>query len=420
MISLIEARRFRCLKYIRQELGPFHVLVGPNASGKTTFLDVISFMGQFVSSGLEAALEERSNNFIDLVWCRKEPADFQLAVEARLPDEIRGKLQDRSYNRIRYELHLGIDPKTKEISIKSESGILRKGRITYLSKRSSFPTRFRCPSNILTQPREINTRRVFSKSVQSNDNYYSEVKRKPNRAQSLTFKLGTRKSTLGNLPEDETQFPAATWLKQLLREGVQELVLNSSAMRKACPPGKVSGFRPDGSNLPWVIEDLRKRDSGRFRDWLLHLQTTLTDLTDIRTVERPEDKHRYLVLSYRGGLDVPSWTASDGTLRLLALTLPAYLPGFEGIYLIEEPENGIHPTAVSTMYRALSCVYGAQILVATHSPVILSEAEPESVLCFARNNEGATDIVRGSEHPMLEDWQRDTNLGVLFAAGVLS
>ena len=36
MIRLIEALNFRCLRYARQPLGPFHVLVGPNASGKTT------------------------------------------------------------------------------------------------------------------------------------------------------------------------------------------------------------------------------------------------------------------------------------------------------------------------------------------------------------------------------------------------
>ena len=41
MITLIEALNFRCLCYISQPMGPFHVLVGPNASGKTTFLDVV-------------------------------------------------------------------------------------------------------------------------------------------------------------------------------------------------------------------------------------------------------------------------------------------------------------------------------------------------------------------------------------------
>jgi predicted ATPase len=71
------------------------------------------------------------------------------------------------------------------------------------------------------------------------------------------------------------------------------------------------------------------------------------------------------------------------------------------------------------MFQSLSSVYQAQILLATHSPVILSIAEPEKVLCFGKSTEGATDIVLGNDHPALRDWKRETNLGVLFAAGVL-
>jgi predicted ATPase len=104
---------------------------------------------------------------------------------------------------------------------------------------------------------------------------------------------------------------------------------------------------------------------------------------------------------------------------MLALTLPAYLPDLQGIYLIEEPENGIHPRAIETMFQSLSSVYGAQVLLATHSPIILNIVDPEQVLCFAKTPEGATDIVRGSEHPALADWKKEANLGVLFAAGVL-
>jgi predicted ATPase len=178
------------------------------------------------------------------------------------------------------------------------------------------------------------------------------------------------------------------------------------------------GFKPDGSNLPWVVAELMKSPD-RFKRWLGHLRTALPEIEDIQTIEREDDKHRYLVLCYRGGLKVPSWTASDGTLRLLALTLPAYLPDFRGVYLIEEPENGIHPGAVEAVFQSLSSVYDAQILLATHSPVILSQAHADKVLCFKKTDAGATDIVLGSEHPRLRDWKGQPNLSVLFAGGVL-
>jgi predicted ATPase len=69
--------------------------------------------------------------------------------------------------------------------------------------------------------------------------------------------------------------------------------------------------------------------------------------------------------------------------------------------------------------QSLSSVYGAQVLLATHSPVILSLAAPEEVLCFDRTGEGATGIVRGSEHPCLQAWRGETDLGTLFASGEL-
>ena len=68
MIRLIEALNYRSLRYISQDLEDFHVLVGPNASGKSSFLDVVAFLGQFVTDGLEQAVYERARDFRDLVW----------------------------------------------------------------------------------------------------------------------------------------------------------------------------------------------------------------------------------------------------------------------------------------------------------------------------------------------------------------
>jgi predicted ATPase len=222
-----------------------------------------------------------------------------------------------------------------------------------------------------------------------------------------------------SLPADEEKFPVATWLRQVLFEGVQRIALSGQAMRRPSPPGQPHTYLPDGSNLAWVVHDLEENSPGRLEEWTRHVREALPDLQSITTRERVEDRHRYLVLKYQSGLEAPSWLVSDGTLRLLALTLLAYLPDLSGIYLIEEPENGIHPRAVETVFQSVSSVYGAQALLATHSPVILSMAAPTQVLCFARSREGATDIIRGSEHPRLKEWRGSADLGSLFASGVL-
>ncbi len=422
MITLIEAFNYRCLNYVRQPLGDFRVLVGPNASGKTTFLDVIALLGAFVSDGLEAALAERSRNFRDLLW-RHEGDRFELAVEARLPDAIRQKLGRPDHEVIRYEVALAINPESRELEIAAESGILkpntRNGAATPAQLRLQFPQPTAQPATIISGRGGKHAQLVFKKSPGGNDNYYSEVYESSGKGWVPAFRLGPRKSTLANLPEDETRFPAATWLKGVLIDGVRQYVLNSRLMRNPSPPNLQRELRPDGSNLPWVVADLQRRMPERHHAWVQHLRSALPDLRNITTVEREEDRHRYLVLEYDADLRVPSWLASDGTLRLLALTAPAYLPEFNGVFLIEEPENGIHPRAVETMFQSLSSVYGAQILLATHSPVILSITDARDVLCFARNTEGATDIISGDQHPALRHWHGETNLGALFAAGVL-
>ena len=415
MIRLIEALNFRCLRYVHQSLGPFQVLVGPNASGKTTFLDVVGFLGRLVSDGLEATIDERTQNFQDLLWGRTGEK-FELAVEAVIPEERRTRL-NKPFDTIRYEVRIGIDPQTVEAGILEEKAWLRVWEDPPLEQRPSFPFERERPSTIITGKNRTGWQRTLSKS--SNDNFYVEAREAgAGKGWFPSIRLGPRKSALGNLPEDESKFPVSTWLKTLLSQGVQSIVLNSLLMRKASPPRSIRGFKPDGSNLPWAIAELTKNKE-RFRAWIAHIRTALTEVANIRTIERPDDRHRYLAICYDGGLEVPSWMASDGTLRLLALTIPAYLQKFQGVYLVEEPENGIHPLAVETLFQSLSSVYDAQIMVATHSPVILSLADADKVLCFKKTPGGATDIVRGSEHPALRDWKGQTNLGVLFAGGVL-
>ena len=41
------------------------------------------------------------------------------------------------------------------------------------------------------------------------------------------------------------------------------------------------------------------------------------------------------------------------------------------------------------------------------------------VLCVAKNDEGATDIIRGTDHPILRGWRESVDMNVLFATGVI-
>ena len=417
MIRMVEALNYRCLRYVKQNLNDFHILVGPNASGKTTFLDVISFLGDLLSESLDSAILERTSNFVDLLFAR-QGHHFELAIEMEIPSERARMLpQERKFDSIRYEISIGMEK--NEIHIFDEKVILLHKEPDPPKQRELFPNPPAPPETIMTKRIQRNQRRVVSKVYRGNDNYYSEVHKKGGKGWAPSIRLGPLKSALANLPEDETNFPVSTWFRDVLRNGVQKIMLNSLALRKSSPPGQGLKFKPDGSNLPWVVYNNHVETPLRHQEWIEHVRTALPDLNDVETIELPDTRHRYLKLIYENGLGVPAWMASDGTLRLLTLTLPAYLSDFEGIYLIEEPENGIHPMAMETVYQALRSVYDAQILLATHSPVILGCAETSDILCFKKAENAATDIVTGIDHPALKEWQGSLNLSDLYASGVL-
>ncbi len=419
MISRIQALNYRCLSYIDQKIQNFHILVGPNASGKTTFLDVVAFLGDLLSDGLESAIAKRSTDFHDLLFCRHGDR-FEFAVEWSIPEGRRKQLPSSEYDTVRYEISIGMANAENDIHIFDEQVILMTGAEPKPRQVSLFPLKSDPPQTILSGKLVSPGKRVVRKVYDGNDNFYSEVSTKRGKGGwAPSFRLGPKKSALGNMPEDEKNFPVSTWLRNMLISGTQSLMLNSLRLRESSPPGQGFDFRTDGSNLPWVVHNLHMENPEIFRQWIEHLATALPDLKNISTIEEPDRRHRYLKLQYNNGLDIPSWMASDGTLRMLALTLPAYLTKFEGVYLIEEPENGVHPQAMETVYQSLSSVYSAQILVATHSPVILGCAKPNNILCFKKTDDGATDIVQGNEHPALHDWQGDIELSVLYASGVL-
>ena len=421
MIRRIQALNYRCLRYVDISLDRFHVLIGPNASGKSTLFDGIAFLGDLVRDGLEAAVGSRTANFQDLVWGRPEQdLRFQLAIELEVPEELRERLPaEKDFRVFRYEVEIREDH--RGLRIASERGLLMPARKRRRNvQRTLFPSPPAPPSTILVGGGRRGKRTILSKSGRGTDNFSVETETKAGKGWATQIAFGPHRSTLGNLPESPEKFPMATFVKRKLENGVKPVFLDSVKMRRASPPeyGR-NGFAIDGSNLPWVIKRLQDEHPDDFEEWLGHVRTVLADLRGIRVIDRPEDRHAYLRLRYDTGVDVPSWMASDGTMRLLALTLLAYLPDNREIYLLEEPENGVHPLAVDGIRDSLSSAYDAQVLVATHSPTLLALVDPREVLCFEKNREGATDIIRGNEHPVLADWQGSINMDVLFAKGVV-
>ena len=428
MIRRIEALNYRCLHYVSQPLEHFHVLVGPNASGKSTFLDVLGLVRDLLTKGLDDAILAREDliesvgraRSVDELIFNQMADRFELAIELEIPDELRrSKTRDR-YQIARYEFAIGKSLNNGELTIINETlWLCPEPRVHTISQVLPFPNEPIPPASMLTRRARKGWRRIFNKK---DGGYYSFNSERGELSGRGNPRINSPVPALAYLLllQNERHFPVALWVRNILMEGIHVLTLNSAAMRRPSSPSSPRAFRTDGSNLPLVVRDLRDHHEEDFKDWLAHLRTVLPDLKMIDVVERPEDRHLYLAVHYSSlKYPVPSWLLSDGTLRLFALTLLAYLPHNQEVYLIEEIENGIHPRAIEAVFESLSSVYGGQVLLATHSPLVVGLTKPEQVLCFAKNLSGATSIVNGNEHPKLKDWRGQVDLETLYAAGVL-
>ncbi len=83
---------------------------------------------------------------------------------------------------------------------------------------------------------------------------------------------------------------------------------------------------------------------------------------------------------------------SDGTVILIALITKIFL-GETDVFLIEEPENSIHPSALHKLMNLIrSRSIDKQFIITTHSPYLLNMIKPEEVFVASFNKEGGSTI----------------------------
>jgi predicted ATPase len=147
---------------------------------------------------------------------------------------------------------------------------------------------------------------------------------------------------------------------------------------------------------------------------------------DIVDFEFPSDPSGliHLVLKERGGITISAYSASDGTLRFLAL-LAAFLGAHPAkMYFFEEIETGIHPSRLRLLLDLIehqTASIGIQVVATTHSPDLLQMISDTtfnhtSVVYRPRNTDNA--IIRPvAELPNAPKLRAEQGLGPLHASG---
>jgi predicted ATPase len=115
-----------------------------------------------------------------------------------------------------------------------------------------------------------------------------------------------------------------------------------------------------------------------------------------------------LALETSMGSTVSSRYISDGVLLYMAYLLLTMGPSSQSILMIEEPETGIHPGLLEKLFQQLRDLSEAktsgspiQVILTTHSPLLLNLVRPEEIRVVSRGKDGTTQITPFTNAPDL-------------------
>lgn len=180
-------------------------------------------------------------------------------------------------------------------------------------------------------------------------------------------------------------------------------------------------LKPDASNLAAYLQMLRSRHGDAYRRIIDTIQLVAPFFGDF--VERTgEPETIELEWTQQGRPDTPfkAHVLSDGTLRFICLAtlLLQPLSLLPDTVLIDEPELGLHPYAISVLADIFKQVSESrQLIVSTQSVELINELSSDDVIVVDQKN-GASTFTRFSSD-QLEGWLSEYALGELWKRNIL-
>ena len=233
--------------------------------------------------------------------------------------------------------------------------------------------------------------------------------------------MGTTGITLGSIVMGR---PGKTGLLDFIRDQLDRFRMYHFHDTSAQAPIKRTAdlhdnryLREDGSNLAAFLYRLLQKEEEAYRMIVRTVRLVAPFFEDfvLEPQALNEDKIR-MKWRHRGSdayFDASS--LSDGSLRFIALATlllqPTELQPY--VILLDEPELGLHPYAI-TLFGSLvrQCSLKRQVVIATQSPTLLDHFEPEDVL-VADRVEGRTELKR-LDRDRLITWLEGYTLGQLW------
>ena len=368
------------------ELEPLNVLIGPNASGKSNLIDVLSIL-RAAPSDLPEPIR-RGGGTREWLWKGREPL-VPASLEVTVEPHSTGIMPLRyllSFTHLRNQFELWDEALENE---RPHPGHYRP--FFYYRYQRGHPM-----INVKSsEPSGFIERRLHREDAHPEESILSQ-RRDPDSYPELTY--------------------LARQFKQIgLYRGWD--ISSGSPLRqpqRADLPHKT--LLEDGSNLGVVLSNLMNRPA------------VGSDLLDRMRVFYPLIKHITTPIS--GGTvevsfhehnlqhPIPATRLSDGSLHYLLLLVVLCNPEPDLVTCIEEPELGLHPDIIPEIADLLvEASSRTQLIVTTHSDVLVDALTevPESVVVCEK--QGPATHLRRLDRKALKPWLGRYRLGELWSSG---
>lgn len=189
----------------------------------------------------------------------------------------------------------------------------------------------------------------------------------------------------------------------------------TSPMRRRSSLHDNLALREDGGNLAAVLYFLKRFHESKYEAIRGAVKQIAPFFHDFRLEPMSLDPSSVHLEWVHSSSDAyfDATSLSDGTLRFVALATLFVQPIGPRVILVDEPELGLHPSAITLLAALMrQASRHSQVIVATQSSLLLDHCEPEDVLVAGLRN-GGTELTRLRSEP-LEEWLQEYSLGQLW------
>ncbi len=413
MLTRLKVNGFKNLVNVDVRFGPFTCIAGANGVGKSNLFDAIRFLSALADGQLiEAAKSVREGKTADvrsLFHRVGDHYDDRMTFEAEMiippegADDL-GQQAKATITFLRYTLVLGYRKNESRLSL---GGLeLETEKLVHINIGSA-KNHLLFPHSREWRDSAIRGRRTseFISTETDKESQESVIKLHADQGSTGGGRPSARRAA--TLPRTVLSVVNAAEHKTALlaRREMQSwhlLQLEPSKLREPDEFLATNRLGPDGSHLAATLYRLSRSATGGSEDddvgearVFAQVANRLAVLIDVHDVSVDRDEQRELLTLMVKGRDGTSHAArslSDGTLRFLALAVLELDTTAQGVLCLEEPENGIHPERIPAMLKLLNDVAVdvhlpvgpdnplRQVIINTHSPVVVSEVDDDSLV----------------------------------------